>query len=145
MISFPLEFSLGTSSRSTHSSMSQTLSTFQEWLRKSFHSLSRWRSHLFLQILKDLHYLMKIFNTLADLCQQQPNYIEAFVQVLQNCVKPFLLDKSTDAEIYSSALVAFYADFGIDLHLLFHVKMRPFVELRLSSPCPDQTHSTMSS
>lgn len=55
---------------------------------------------------------MKIFNKLAELCQEQPNYIEAFVQILQNCVKPFLLDRSTDAGIYSSALVAFYADFG---------------------------------
>ena len=67
---------------------------------------------------------MKIFNILADLCQKQPNYIEAFVQVLQNCVKPFLLDKSTDAEIYSSALVAFYADFGTDQSPVLHALMR---------------------
>jgi hypothetical protein len=55
---------------------------------------------------------MKIFNILADLCQQQPNYIDPFVQIIQNCSKPFLLDKSTDAEIYSPALIAFYSDFG---------------------------------
>lgn len=55
---------------------------------------------------------MKILNKLADLCLSQPNYIESFVEIVTNCVKPFLLDKSTDAEIYSSALVAFYADFG---------------------------------
>lgn len=55
---------------------------------------------------------MKIFNVLGDLCQQQPNYINVFVQILQHSAKPFLLDKSTDAEIYSSVLVAFYSDFG---------------------------------
>ncbi len=55
---------------------------------------------------------MKIFNILADLCQQQPNYIDPFIQIIQNSSKPFLLDKSTDAEIYSSALTAFYSDFG---------------------------------
>lgn len=55
---------------------------------------------------------MKIFNILADLCQQQPNYIESFIEIIQNCIKPFLLDKSTDADIYSSALIAFYSDFG---------------------------------
>ncbi|CAF1089108.1 unnamed protein product [Rotaria sordida] len=66
---------------------------------------------------KDLHYLMKIFNILGDLCQQQPNYIDVFIQILQNCSKPFLLDKSTDGEIYSSALVAFYSDFGYLLRI----------------------------
>jgi len=60
---------------------------------------------------------MKIFNILADLCQQQPNYIESFVQIIQNCTKPFLLDKSTDAEIYFSALTAFYSDFGYLLRI----------------------------
>ncbi|CAF4697731.1 unnamed protein product, partial [Rotaria magnacalcarata] len=54
---------------------------------------------------------MKILNILGDLCQQQPNYIDAFVQILQHCSKPFLLDKATDGEIYSSALVAFYSDY----------------------------------
>ena len=58
---------------------------------------------------------MKIFNILADLCQQQPNYIDPFVQIIQNSSKPFLLDKSTDAEIYSSALIAFYSDFGKEI------------------------------
>ncbi len=53
-----------------------------------------------------------MFNILADLCQEQPNYTDAFVEILQNCSKPFLLDKSTDADIYSSALIAFYSDFG---------------------------------
>jgi hypothetical protein len=62
---------------------------------------------------------MKIFNILADLCQKQPNYIDGFVQILQNCSKPFLLDKSTDAEIYSSALVAFYSDFGLNFSYMF--------------------------
>ncbi|CAF1072360.1 unnamed protein product [Adineta steineri] len=68
-------------------------------------------------ILKDLHYLMKIFNILADLCQDQPNYIDPFIEILQNCSKPFLLDKSTDAEIYSTALTAFYSDFGYLLRI----------------------------
>ncbi len=53
-----------------------------------------------------------MFNILADLCQEQPNYTDAFIEILQNCSKPFLLDKSTDADIYSSALIAFYSDFG---------------------------------
>jgi hypothetical protein len=57
---------------------------------------------------------MKIFNILTDLCQQQPNFIDPFIQIIQNCIKPFLLDKSTDAEIYSSALTAFYSDFGTE-------------------------------
>ena len=55
---------------------------------------------------------MRIFNVLADLCQEQPNYIDAFVHVVRHCIKPFLLHRSTDAEIYSSALTAFYSDFG---------------------------------
>ncbi|CAF0835162.1 unnamed protein product [Adineta ricciae] len=71
-----------------------------------------YRHHKNGYILRDLHYLMKIFNILADLCQDQPNYIDTFVELLRNCSKPFLLDKSTDAEIYSSALIAFYSDFG---------------------------------
>ena len=57
---------------------------------------------------------MRIYNVLADLCQDQPNYIDAFVHVVRHCIKPFLLNKSTDAEIYSSALMAFYSDFGRD-------------------------------
>ncbi len=55
---------------------------------------------------------MKIFNILADLCQEQTLYIDPLIELLKNCSKRFLLDKSTDAEIYSSALVAFYSDFG---------------------------------
>lgn len=55
---------------------------------------------------------MKIFNILADLCQQQVLYIDPFVKILNNCSKPFLLDKSTDAEIYAAALISFYSDFG---------------------------------
>ena len=57
---------------------------------------------------------MKICNTMVDLCQQQPNYIDVTIQILHNCVKPFLLDNATDAQIYSSALVAFYSDFGTE-------------------------------
>ncbi|CAF2057881.1 unnamed protein product [Rotaria magnacalcarata] len=68
-------------------------------------------------ILKDLHYLMKIFNMLVDLCQQQPLFINPFIEILKNCSKPFLLDKSTDAEIYASALVSFYSDFGYLLRI----------------------------
>ncbi|CAF3323798.1 unnamed protein product [Rotaria socialis] len=68
-------------------------------------------------IIKDLNHFMKIFNILGDLCQQQPNYIDAFVQILQHCSKPFLLDKATDGEIYSSALVAFYSDYGYLLRI----------------------------
>lgn len=55
---------------------------------------------------------MKIFNILADLCQKQAFYIDPFIELLKNCSKRFLLDKSTDAEIYSSALITFYSDFG---------------------------------
>lgn len=55
---------------------------------------------------------MRILNLLVDLCQEQPNYIEPLMQLIDNCTKPFLLDKSTDAEVYSSALTAFYSDFG---------------------------------
>ncbi len=55
---------------------------------------------------------MRIFNILADCCQEQPLYINPFIEILKNCSKPFLVDKSTDAEIYSSALIAFYSDFG---------------------------------
>jgi len=53
---------------------------------------------------------MQIFNILADLCQEQALYIEPFIELLKNCSKRFLVDKSTDAEIYSSLLIAFYAD-----------------------------------
>lgn len=55
---------------------------------------------------------MKIFNILLDLCQEQTLYIEPFLELLKNCSKRFLLDRSTDAEIYSSVLAAFYSDFG---------------------------------
>lgn len=63
-------------------------------------------------MLKDLHYLMAIFNILANLCQEQSLYIEPFLAVLNHCSHRFLLDRSTDADIYSSVLVAFYSDFG---------------------------------
>ena len=49
---------------------------------------------------------------MVDLCQQQSNYIDVTIQIVQNSVKPFLFDKSTDAEVYSAAIVAFYSDFG---------------------------------
>ncbi len=62
--------------------------------------------------MKDLHHLMKIFNILVNLCQEQSLYIDPFLELLKNCSKRFLLDRSTDAEIYSSALVAFYSDLG---------------------------------
>jgi hypothetical protein len=55
---------------------------------------------------------MKIFNVLVNLCEEQSVYVEPFMELLKNCVKRFLLDRSTDAEIYSSALIAFYSDFG---------------------------------
>lgn len=61
---------------------------------------------------------MKIVNILGDLCQQQPNYTDVLIEILQNCSKPFLLDKATDGEIYSSALVAFYSDFGKDFDFI---------------------------
>lgn len=77
---------------------------------------------------------MKIFNILADLCQQQPNYIEPFIEILQNCTKPLLLDKSTDAEIYSSALIAFYSDFGKKKFFLY---INDHDVFRLSSSCAD--------
>jgi hypothetical protein len=64
---------------------------------------------------------MAIFNIFADLYQQQPLYIEPFIELLKNCSKPFLLDKSTDAEIYSSALLAFYSDFGRE-HSFLNIK-----------------------
>lgn len=63
-------------------------------------------------MLKDLHFLLAIFNILADLCQEQSLYIEPFLALLKNCSKRFLLDRSTDTEVYSSVLVAFYSDFG---------------------------------
>lgn len=55
---------------------------------------------------------MKIFNILVECCREQPLYINPFVELLQNCSKPFLLERSTDADIYASVLTAFYADFG---------------------------------
>ena len=55
---------------------------------------------------------MNIFNILADLCQEKALFIDPFIDILKNCSKEFLLDKSTDAEIYSSALISFYSDFG---------------------------------
>ena len=55
---------------------------------------------------------MKIFNILADFCQNQALFIDPVIAILDNCSKPFLLKKSTDAEVYASALVAFYSDFG---------------------------------
>ncbi|CAF0790318.1 unnamed protein product [Didymodactylos carnosus] len=68
-------------------------------------------------ILKDLHYLMKLFNALAEKCQDQPLYIEALCMIIQHCSKPFLLDKSTDANIYETPLAAFYSDFGYLLRI----------------------------
>ncbi|CAF1002747.1 unnamed protein product [Rotaria sordida] len=76
-----------------------------------------YRHHQNGYVLKDLHRLMKIFNILADLCQQQALFIDPFINILKNCSKPFLLDKSTDAEIYSSALISFYSDFGYLLRI----------------------------
>ncbi|CAF3352412.1 unnamed protein product [Rotaria sp. Silwood1] len=43
--------------------------------------------------------------------------IKFFQDPHTNCSKPFLLDKATDAEIYSSALISFYADFGYLLRI----------------------------
>ncbi|UJR26392.1 hypothetical protein I4U23_007724 [Adineta vaga] len=71
-----------------------------------------YRNHKNGYILKDLPNLMKLLNILADCCEEQPLYINSFIDILKNCSKPFLLDKSTDAEIYSSALIAFCSDFG---------------------------------
>jgi hypothetical protein len=69
---------------------------------------------------------MKIFNILIDLCQEQALYIDSFVELLKNCLQPFLLDKSTDAEIYSSALIAFYSDFGRKNIFSFFSKRKHF-------------------
>lgn len=55
---------------------------------------------------------MQLLNVLADCCEQQPVYVNPFIEILKNCSKPFLLDRSTDAEIYASALTAFCSDFG---------------------------------
>ena len=55
---------------------------------------------------------MQLLNILADCCEEQPVYVNPFIEIVKNCSKPFLLDKSTDAEIYASALIAFYSDFG---------------------------------
>ncbi|CAF1323044.1 unnamed protein product [Adineta steineri] len=66
---------------------------------------------------KDLRHLMKIFNILADDCEEQPLYINPFIEILKNCSKPFLLDKSTDAEIYAPVLISFYSDFGYLLRI----------------------------
>ncbi|CAF0791002.1 unnamed protein product [Rotaria sp. Silwood1] len=76
-----------------------------------------YRHHKNGYVLKDLHNLMKMLNILADLCQQQALFIDPFINILKNCSKPFLLDKATDAEIYSSALISFYADFGYLLRI----------------------------
>lgn len=62
---------------------------------------------------------MKVFNILLDLCQEQVLYIEPFLELLNNCTKRFLLDKSTDTEIYSSVLAIFYSDFGRKENFLF--------------------------
>ena len=94
-----------------------------------------------LKIIRDLHYLMKILNKLADLCQQQPNYIDAMVEILQHCIKPFLLDKSTDAEIYSSALVAFYADFGMQTKNFDSNQKYRWIYFRLFTSSTDKTSS----
>ncbi|CAF1110357.1 unnamed protein product [Adineta ricciae] len=63
-------------------------------------------------ILKDVPYLMQLLNVLAGCCEEQPVYVNPFIEIVKNCSKPFLLDKSTDAEIYASALIAFCSDFG---------------------------------
>ena len=81
------------------------------------------------QILKDLHHLMKIFHILVDLCQKQAKYIEAFVQVLQNCIKPF-----PPWQVHRCR----------DLFLHTRVLRVLMPLLRLPSSCADQTHSTMS-
>jgi hypothetical protein len=89
---------------------------------------------------------MRIFNILADCCQEQPLYINPFIEILKNCSKPFLLDKSTDAEIYSSALVAFYSDFGrkyfIEISSVFFLQRKIFL-FRISSSYTKSTYSTV--
>jgi len=73
---------------------------------------------------------MKIFNILADLCEENSLYIEPFLDLIKNCSKPFVLDRSTDTEIYSSVLVTFYSDFGRSIKTL---NLSNFFFLRLSS------------